>query len=64
MGAQLILVNVESDAFERSKNTAFTLYTKYQTQVHRDPPNDITEFLDFLCNSPIKVSEKKIISFF
>lgn len=48
---------MESDEFERSKNTAFELYTKYQTKVHHDPPSDLSEFVDFLCNSPIKVSQ-------
>ncbi|XP_031630480.1 arginyl-tRNA--protein transferase 1 isoform X1 [Contarinia nasturtii] len=51
---KLLVVNVESDEFKRSQNTEFDLYMKYQTLVHRDPPTDLSEFLDFLCISPIK----------
>lgn len=61
---KLILVNIESDAFKRSQNTAFDLYTKYQTIVHHEPPTDLNEFIDFLCNSPIQVSYRMYNAFF
>lgn len=57
------MVSVDSDAFQNSKHTEFDLYTNYQTKIHRDPPSDINEFIDFLCNSPIKVSNDLFISF-
>lgn len=54
---QLNLINIESDEFECIKDTEFELYTRYQTKVHNDPPADRSEFNDFLCKSPIKVSD-------
>lgn len=53
---QLKLINIESDEFKCNKDEEFQLYARYQTKVHNDPPADMSEFNDFLCRTPIKVS--------
>lgn len=53
---QLTLVNIDDADFERTKQITFDLYVRYQTQIHNDPPADMSEFNNFICSSPIKVS--------
>lgn len=49
------MVRVTSDTFNRTRHESFNLYQKYQTTIHHDPPDDIDEFVDFLCKSPLQV---------
>lgn len=49
------LLAVDSDEYRRTLRTEFKLYVKYQTVVHDDPPSDISEFEEFLVDSPMEV---------
>lgn len=52
---QLEIIHVKSDEFFKTLPTTFTLYAKYQTRIHNDPPTEEKEYLDFLQRSPLKV---------
>lgn len=58
---QLTLINIDDESFKHTKQMTFDLYVRYQTQVHNDPPVDMCEFNNFICKSPIKVSNSFMI---
>lgn len=50
-----------SEEFEQTKLASFTVYKKYQVQIHEDEPASITEkqFDRFLVNSPLEPQESE-----
>lgn len=53
---QLKLVPVKSSHFLNSLRDTYALYQKYQTSIHKDPPTNVQEYLDFLQRSPLQVA--------
>ncbi|XP_014102046.1 arginyl-tRNA--protein transferase 1 isoform X1 [Bactrocera oleae] len=51
---ELKLVHVKSQQFKDTLDSTYALYQKYQTIVHNDPPTLISDYLEFLQESPIK----------
>lgn len=51
-----MLVNVQSKSFANRAPVEFELFKKYQTIVHRDPPEHMDDYIEFLCASPLEVS--------
>ncbi|XP_037915795.1 arginyl-tRNA--protein transferase 1 isoform X1 [Hermetia illucens] len=50
----LKLVEVNSKEFEDTQDESYRLYKKYQTFIHRDPPEGTEDYLYFLGNSPLQ----------
>ncbi|XP_061401409.1 arginyl-tRNA--protein transferase 1-like [Musca vetustissima] len=51
------MIHVRSEEFEKTLPQTYSLYAKYQTHIHNDPPNAVQEYLDFLQRSPLKLSK-------
>ncbi|XP_036334221.1 arginyl-tRNA--protein transferase 1 isoform X3 [Rhagoletis pomonella] len=56
---ELKLVHVKSQEFKDSLKSTYALYQKYQTRIHNDPPTHISEYLEFLQQSPLKYTKTR-----
>lgn len=44
---------MNDEDFANTQTIEYLIYKKYQTAIHNDPPRSVSEFLDFLIESPI-----------
>ncbi|XP_035786175.1 arginyl-tRNA--protein transferase 1-like isoform X3 [Anopheles albimanus] len=49
-------ISTSGERFQESLATSFALFAKYQTAIHNDRPGSISEYLEFLVNSPLKAA--------
>ncbi|XP_053964695.1 arginyl-tRNA--protein transferase 1 isoform X5 [Anastrepha ludens] len=56
---ELKLVHVKSQQFKDSLKFTYAIYQKYQTRIHNDPPTHISDYLEFLQQSPIKYTNTR-----
>lgn len=50
------LVDIDDEKFADTFDATYDLYKKYQTIIHKDPPESMSDFKEFLCISPMKVA--------
>ncbi|XP_067633721.1 arginyl-tRNA--protein transferase 1 isoform X3 [Eurosta solidaginis] len=53
------LLHVKSQQFKDTLKSTYALYQKYQTRIHNDPPTHISEYLEFLQQSPLKYTKTR-----
>ncbi|ETN62272.1 arginyl-tRNA-protein transferase 1 [Anopheles darlingi] len=47
-------ISTSGKKFQENLATSFALFAKYQTAIHNDRPGSISDYLEFLVNSPLK----------